>query len=350
MTFWTTFTPQKICWELSCIKTRGKAATGNWLDNRELINQALKDLKQAGITGIRLVIFPEEVTIDGKNIHWQPIEIMLLLCQKNGLAVDLCIGPYQYPNYPGIYLPKELLRNVFEGTNSLDTRTALQLYGKTFLESQLARYGEDKRIRGFHIANEWPDKQHVKGKEQIKTFVSTDFMLWAVKAMRKKTEKPISLNTNIDASDRRRLANTFGEIAEILEDQGRIGFDIYPSQETWTKAFFHKLRRIIEPYHKSYQWSCRRFSLCEMYFCEVEAQPWGSGQSWYRMITQEPNPEQKILNYNNTSLQHTFEKYIKKSGAYEVSLWGADFWLSAALLGVHWPLIQVKALARQYGS
>lgn len=347
MTIWTTFTPQKVSWELTTVQTKGKGGDGNWTAHLPLIESALKQLKGAGITGIRLVIYPYEISQDGKTFDFKPIETMLDLCKKLKVQVDLCIGPFQYPNYPGIYLPKNLLTYVFDGPNSLDTKNPLRQYADDYLEKQMDRYSEDKRIRGFHFANEWPDYQRVSGREKVRTWISEAYMVQAASVLKKRTKKPISMNTNIDASDKRKLATVFSEVLGVLEDQGRLGFDIYPSQETWSKAFLQKLRRLFEPYHRSYNWCTRKFPLCEMYFCEVEAQPWGSGQSWYRMINDEPNPQEKVLQFINTSLQKTFEKYIKQSKPYEVSLWGGDFWLCAHAMGVTWPLDQVKAIAKE---
>lgn len=347
MTIWTTFTPQKVCWELTTVHTKGKKAVSAWLEQLPVIDTALRQLKTSGITGIRLVIFPNEVTQDAKAFDWKPIETMLDLCKKHKLLVDLCVGPFQYPNYPGIFLPKQLLQYVFDGPNSLDTKSPLRQYADTYLDKQMDRYADDKRIRGFHFANEWPDYQRVAGREKVRTWISTAYMIQAAGVLKKRTKKPFSLNTNIDASDKRKLANTFSEVLGVLEDQGRLGFDVYPSQETWSKAFLQKIRRIFEPYDRSYRWCARKFPLCEMYFCEVEAQPWGSGQSWFKMINDEPNPEEKVLLLTNQSIKKTFEKYIKKSKPYEVSLWGADFWLCASAMGVTWPLEQVKALAKQ---
>ena len=347
MTYWTTFTPQKVSWELTTVLTQAKGGTGQWRTQLPLIKKALKHLSGAGISGIRLVIFPEEVTDDGKTFQWDAIDIMLDLCRKEQLKVDLCLGPYQYPNYPGIYLPAGLLQYVYDNGNSLDTQEPLLEYGKLFLDKQLERYGEDKRIRGFHFANEWPDRQHVQRKERVKSFVSTNFMLWAGQFIASHTDKIISLNTNIDAGDKRKINNTFGQLLQLLGEQGRLGFDIYPSQETWRKAFITKLQRLIEPYHESYRYNCSRFSQCELYFCEVEAQPWGSGQSWYRMILEEENPNTKVLQFRRNSLLRTYDNYLRKSRPLEVSLWGADFWLSANLMDITWPLEQVKALSKK---
>jgi hypothetical protein len=348
MTFFTTFTPGKISWELTTIANGGKGGDSNWMKHLDLIEASLKKLKAARIDGIRLTIFPNELTDDAKKFDWKPLETMLDLCQKYKVEVEWCIGPFQYPNYPGIYFPQPLLKDVFNNTRSLDTTPALRDFGDMFLEKQLMRYGDDERIRGFHFANEWPDQQHVQGKESVKTGVSHAYMLHAAKYIKEHTDKPISFNTNIDASDKRKLSNTFGELLDILEERARLGFDVYPSQETWRKAFWQKLKRLFEPYQKSYQWCDNRFPLCELFFCEVEAQPWGNGWSWYRIINAAENPQEKVIQYSTHSLPQTMKKYIHPTGTKEVSLWGAEFWLSADAMGIKWPLEQIKQMTKSH--
>jgi hypothetical protein len=344
MTLWTTFTPSKIVWELTTVQSGGKAASSNWMENKELIDTSLKLLKQHGISGIRLVIYPSELTDNGKTYDWKPIDAMLALTKKHNLQVDLCIGPYQYPNYPGIYLPKELLRYVFDNQRSLDTTNVLREYGRDFLEKQIEHFGSDKRIRGFHLANEWPDSQCVCGKEQLKGFISTDFMLKTAHYLKEHTDKPISLNTNIDAADKKKLRTTFEELLTILADQGSLGFDVYPSQESWGKTPLQKLRRLFEPYRKSLAWSQKHFKLSAITFCEVEAQPWGDGRSWLRIITSEEAPHERVLMYTTDSLHQTWNRHMKGTNAETISLWGADFWLSAHAMGIDWPLKAVKKL------
>lgn len=345
MKLWTTFTPGKVVWELTTIKNEGKSGTNEWMKHQDLVIESLKILKQYGISGIRLVIYPEEFTENGKQFNWKPIDFMISEARKQRLEIDLCVGPYQYPNYPGIYLPKQLLRHVFDNKRSLDTTPALREYANTLLEKYIERYGADKRIHGFHFANEWPDAQNVAGKESIKATVSTDFMLKAAFYLKEHTDKPILMNTNIDAADKRKLKITFEEILNVLEDQAHLGFDIYPSQETWRKVPLQKLRRIFEPYRKSFQWSQNNFKLCNIYFCEVEAQPWGNGWSWYRIINNESDPQKKVIQYTINSLQKTWDRHIKGINCGTVSLWGSDFWLSAKLMGINWPLEVVKKLS-----
>ncbi|HUQ85106.1 MAG TPA: hypothetical protein VM077_02175 [Candidatus Limnocylindrales bacterium] len=344
MKLWTTFTPQKVAWELSYILTKGKSPNSKWQENTALIDESIKKLKKAGISGIRLVIYPSELTTDGKVFRWEAINKMLKLSKKNKVEVDLCIGPFQYPNYPGIYLPEKMLNFVFDNKRCLDTTSQLWKYGMSFLEEQIAIYGEDPRIHGFHFANEWPDPQKVKGKEKIKTCISHAFMIECAKYLKANTAKPILLNTNIEAIEKSKLSKTFGEILGVLGDRGRLGFDVYPSQFIWKRYFIQKLLYLLLPYRQFFKSFQKKFGKCEMYFAEVEAQPWGSGQSWYQLINESENPNERVLKYANDSLDKTFHKYINKSGCSTVSLWGSDFWLAADKMGIKWPLEKVKSL------
>ena len=344
MQIWTTFCPSKISWELTYIETKGDKPSSDWQKNRKLIEESLHLLKQSGIAGIRLVIYPAESTQDGQTFNWTAIETMLSLCQKEKLLVDLCIGPFQYPNFPGIYLPLQLLPIASVHDKDLDTNPTLASYGKTFLQKQMKQFATDKRIHGFHFANEWPDKQRVSGRQAIRIGISEKFMLEASTLLKNMTTKPIILNTNIDASDKSKLTNTFTNILTILGSQGCLGFDVYPSQETWRKTPFQKMYRIFESYHHSFTWSQKKFAPCEMSFVEVEAQPWGNGQSWYQLISKAPNPQKSVLSYSSDSLDKTFKNYIRNTHCKRISLWGSDFWLSSKKMGIDWPLAQIKSI------
>jgi hypothetical protein len=347
MTIWTTFCPSKICWELTYAVTHGQKPTSDWLDNQELIRDSLKLLKKHGIAGIRLVIFPSEVTTEGKKFDWTAVETMLDICYQQKILVDLCLGPYQYPYYPGIYLPPQLLSYVYDNENALDTNPELRRYGIAFLQLQLEKYGQDKRIRGFHLANEWPDKQNISGKEKLKKSISEDFMIKAASLVKISTEKPISLNTNISVSDKKKLTNTLTNILTIIGEQANLGFDIYPSQETWIMRLIQMIRRIFESSSYTLRQVKKSLKDCTLYFAEVEAQPWGNGRSWYSIINSAINPQQKVLSYSSIALQRTWNTYIKGTNCEVVSLWGADFWLVANELGITWPLKAVKSLSSQ---
>ncbi len=344
MDIWTTFSPRKVAWELTEIMTKGINPTSDWQKQTLLIKDSLKTLKKAGIKGIRLVIFPSELTDDGKKFNFQPIDTMLDTCSDVGLLVTLCIGPFQYPYYPGIYIPQKLLNHIFDNDNALDTNPTLSKYGLQFLELQIERYGNDRRVFGFQIANEWPDKQNIESIEKLKKAVSEDFMTHSVSLLKRETEKPIFINTNIDASDKNKLTTIYKDLLEGLGKQGKMGFDVYPSQETWRNVPLQKIKRLIEPYHKSFRFMRKKFRRHEMYFAEVEAQPWGNGQSWFELINQEPNPNEKVLNYTRDSLKKTWKNHIKSTGCKNIGLWGSDFWLSSNNMEINWPLEEVKKL------
>lgn len=344
MQLWTTFCPSKITWELTAVSSKNKHPTSDWQRHQELIASALHILKVHGISGIRLVIFPTEITTDGKEINWQPIETMLAMCVKEKLLVDLCIGPFQYPYYPGIYLPEQLQKEITHDLLYLDGNTALAVYGIAFLQKQLTRYSKDTRLHGFHLANEWPDRQGIFGQEHLKIGVSKEFMIKAATLLKQQTTKPIALNTNIDAADTQKLQASFTEVLSVLGEQGRLGFDIYPSQETWRKVPLQKARRLLASYPTSFARVCEVFSSCEMYFAEVEAQPWGNGKSWYQIIANESHPEESILGFTPESLPLTWKKHIANTPVQTVSLWGADFWLSADALKITWPMEMIKAV------
>lgn len=347
MNLWTTFTPRKVVWELTFIKTKGNAPSYDWLENLDIIFFSLRGLKSAGIAGIRLVIYPSEITNDGKEFKWRPIETMLDLCSQEGLAVDLCIGPYQYPNYPGIYLPTELIKQLNSDLRQIDENPFFYNYGLEFLKKQIARFGDDKRVSGFHLANEWPDRQKVEGKRELKTGVSIKFMLDAAGLLKSMTRKPISLNTNINIYDFKKINSVFGDMLMILSKQGKLGFDIYPTQDKWKKNPLQSMRNKITNFPKAFKKLQSNYPETEIYFAEIEAQPWGSGQSWYRMISVEETPGVKVLNYFNDSLEKTFEKYILGSGCKTVSLWGCDFWLAAEMMGTLWPIKNIRDLSKE---
>src|SRR2546423_10185951 len=99
----TTFCPSKIVWELTAIASEGKFPSNNWQKQLALIEESLILLKQSGIAGIRLVLFPSELTNDGNAFRFEPLTTMLSVTDKLKMEVILCVGPFQYPYYPGIY-------------------------------------------------------------------------------------------------------------------------------------------------------------------------------------------------------------------------------------------------------
>jgi hypothetical protein len=348
MDLWTTFTPGKTSWELTAVATNGKKPSRDWIKNIEIIKVSLQKLAEAGISGVRLVIYPSELTADGKSFEWTPIEKVLEICRKSNLNTDLCIGPFQYPNYPGIFLPAELINSVPDNIKFIDDVNELTDYGLFFLKKQIEKFGSDKRVRGFHLGNEWPDMQKVEGKRTVRAGVSENFMLNALELLKSNTQKPILLNTNIPIYNKRQIINVFGKILHTLSDRGKLGFDIYPTQDKWKKDPFVKFMNSILDLPGAFADLQGSLPDTELYFAEVEAQPWGSGQSWFRMISEEEAPGLKILNYFNDSLVKTFEKYISGSGCKSVSLWGADFWLASDMMNIKWPLNNVRTIKKAF--
>lgn len=345
---WTTFCPQKIIWELTVVETKGRSPRNDWINKIEVIKKSLVLLKKNGISGIRLAIFPSELFLKQKSLQWQPVETMLTLCKEQGLQVNFCLGPFQYPYYPGIYLPEFILQQVNPTYEFLDSDPSLYSFGMQFLQMQLEKFAGSKLIHSFHFANEWPDKQRISGKENIRIGISEAFMLSAARLIKQNTQKIITMNTNIDCGDKKKLRKTFSSVLGSLGEQGKLGFDIYPSQESWMHTPIQKMRRIFETYHQSFAWCQEQFDPCDIYFTEVEAQPWGDGRSWYEIIKTEPEPRERVLTYSNNSLQKTWETHIAETSCKMVSLWGSDFWLSSAAMGLEWPLENVARLSKNY--
>lgn len=344
MQLWTTFFPRKVSWELTHLRTVGKGGSSDWLKNKTLIDEALATLRSSKIEGVRLVITPGELTKDGEVFHWEALEVALQVCQKNSLLVDLCLGPFQYPHYPGIRLPKVFLNNLSAETDMIDAIPALREFGMLFLKEQIKWYGDDKRIRGFYLGNEWPDKNRIEGRNDLRAGVSREFMRDSVLYLKKSTKKPILFNTNIDPSFPDRLKSVFGEFFKLLGKQARLGFDPYPSRETWRRVPDMKIKRIFITYAASMEKVRKVLGTNNLFFTEVEAQPWGNGESWYRLIKEGEDSEKEIYGYKRDDLKKTFAKYIVPTGIREVNLWCPEFWLVAKEMGISWPLEQVATL------
>ena len=341
MQLWTTFCPQKVCWELAYRATHGDLPTSDWQKKKGLIRDSLETLRHYGISGIRLVIFPYDIT-DGESFDFSSVEYILELCQQIGLQVDFCLGPFQYPHYPGIRLPYTYTQRVKQSEAALDEDTFLNNFGHIFLKAQLQKFGNDPRIRGFYLGNEWPDRQGLEGRKDIQTVISRAFMQKAVSICKKLTEKPILFNTNIDASLTWRVQSVFKDFIGDLGKQVRLGFDVYPSQETWKNKWLQKL----SPYAKAVSSLTQLLPRDQMLFTELEAQPWGGGRAWEYYLKQAPQPQEGVLTYRRESFPSTWERYVIPSRIQEVNLWGSDFWLVCYAAGITWPLEQVKKYSR----
>lgn len=330
MEYWFNFCPRKLYWELTFAKTKGKNPTGDWMREPEVLEESLKQLKVWNISGIRLIVYPSEITEDGIDFNWRPIDKVITYCEQVGLKIDFCLGPFQYPHYPGIFLPKKLLYHLTEGFKFLDNDPALKDYALYFLQKQLERYGNNKQINGFYLGNEWPDFQKIETRRELRVGVSESFMIEAAKLIKNGTNKNVILNTNIDAIEYGKMKKTFGKILAILKENAVIGLDIYPSQEKWKNVPKIKLLRNIFPYRKSTFRLSEKLKPAKLIFSEIEAQPWGSGKSWFTMI----NEDKELIDKTLTDLKETLNEKIIPSKIEKATLWSSEFWLVAKEMGL----------------
>ncbi len=342
---WTNFCPTKLYWELKQLP-EFFSLSGSWWESAQIIDKQLRLLKKAGITGLRLNIFSSEITSDAQTLHWQPIEVMLELAQKNALDVQLCLGPYQYPLWPGIRLPDVFLHDK-QVNQVIDSNKKWQSFGKEFLETQLKRYGKDQRISGFYLGNEWHTAQAIenfpKKKQQFR--VSAKQMETLTRVCKKCTKKNIIFNTNFQPFQTKKIEYTFLSLFKILKNQASIGFDIYPSQETFSKAPRLFLHRKLHSFSKDIELLKKQFSQ-RLTISEFEAQPWGNGKSWYEQLKIHTHT---VPNFAKILID-TFERYISPSQFDQVTLWGAEYWLVAYHMGQPQMLDTVEQLKKKYSN
>lgn len=336
---WANFCPKKFYWELKQLPDFAKLPE-NWWESSKLIKEQLVLLKKAGITGLRLNIFNTELTSNAQTIHWQPLETFLDIAEQTGLEVHLCLGPYQYPLWPGIRLPENLL-NEKKFSRVIDNNKKWKEFGCGFLEEQLKRYGKHKVITGFYLGNEWHTTQRIEDfakKNDIFT-VSQKHMESLARLCKKFTKKPIIFNTNLQPFHLKKLEFSFLSLIKILKNQSWIGFDVYPSQETFLKSPSLLIHRKLHSFSQDVEVVKKKF-LPRLTISEFEAQPWGDGKSWYEQITNSP----KIIANTVTQLEKTFSSFLSVKQFEYATLWGAEFWLIAYHLGHHEMLDTVSEL------
>lgn len=339
---WTNFCPKKHFFELKQLP-EFSTLSEQWWDAPKVLSQELQLLKKAGITGIRANIFCNELTTDAQTLHWQPIETLLKLAQKNNLEVQLCLGPYQYPLWPGIRLPQSLLEDRLPN-KIVDANKKWKTFGKEFAEAQLKRYGKDPRISGFYLGNEWHTSQAIENFPNKKQLfrVSAKHMESLARVCKKWTRKPILFNTNIQPHLQKKLEYTFLSLIKILKNQMWVGFDIYPSRETFFNAPLLFLHRKLHSFTKDIALTKKRF-LERVTISEFEAQPWGNGKSWYEQLkihTHTVPIQAKIL-------RMTFAQYISAKQFDQVTLWGTEYWLIAYHMGQPQMLDAIEKLVRK---
>lgn len=325
---WANFCPIKHYWELKQLPEFSNLPEF-WWQSLGLIEQELVLLQKAGIEGLRLNIFNTELCPDGEHINWQPLDLFLDLAQKNNLEIHLCLGPYQYPLWPGIRLPKPLLdEKKFQ--KMVDNNKKWKQFGQSFLEEELKRYGRSKLIAGFYLGNEWHTTQRIEDHVPKSTIfsISEKHMQSLSRVCKKLTRKPIFFNTNWDVSQLKKIEHSFVAVFNILKNQAWIGFDIYPSQLVFTKAPRVLFRRKMYSFKQEVEYVKKKFTQ-RVLISEFEAQPWGNGKSWYEQMKQKPQLSKEQAN----KLEANFPKFADPKLFEFFTLWGAEFWLVAYHMG-----------------
>jgi len=352
---WANICPRKLYWELE--QTTDKSLFKEWYFYPEILAESFRLLNQAGVTGIRLNIFNYELTFKQKSTDWQALELALNLAQQNQLQVHLCLGPWQYPLWPGLRLPNYMTASMTASKvesqpntiNYLDNNLEIFEWGNWWLESQLERYGNDPRIAGFYLGNEWPNKQALENDVETNWKISPAYMSQAMAICHAYTDKPIIMNTNLDASQPEKIINTYQKLWQFAPKQFRLALDVYPSRETWRLAPELRFRR----QHLSWAEDVKRLQSkipVQVMVGEFEAQPWGAGESWAQWWQNSSGNFDHRLKFSPKILNQWFIRYLNPAPINEITLWGAEFWLTGQLLGYGWPLKLVRQWSQLFGQ
>lgn len=356
----TTFFPRKMMWEAAeLLKVQGKWPGGDesdWLSHQSVIEGQIAALAAAGFRGGRLTVVPFELTQDGKSFNWNPLETALKIMKKYGLVADLCIGPLDFPYYPGIRVPQNIeqeLRGHFADrgkshiTISLkkdryfpELNQTIQEYALGFLQSICQAYGTDSRIDKLYLGNEWPDTHGIEGVEGTMS-IDDDLMQAAIEILLRSTNKPVTLNTNIHPSELNRINNTFKSLFDQLGSRGVLGIDTYPTQEVGIASYRGNYGDFIRAVQGA-------FPATQLVFTEVQAEPWPpgelAGRSWAEIY--KIYPRAVIGRYYEQVFPPTLETHVLASGLKEIGLWGAPLWPIVAQLGYNFPLNMLTTVAQ----
>lgn len=347
----STILPRKIVWEL----------TGNsdWFVQQDVFRSALTDLKAAGLKGGRLAIFPFEVTRDGSTYNWEPMDTAIDLMHEHGMTVDLCIGPLDYPYYPGIRLPSDLEHVLQQeatqngadhivisqeaDVNFPESSVAIRDFAHAFVAAQIDRYGTDPRIDKLYVGNEWPDTHAIENVSGVTMCIEEDLMLEILKDLMNGTDKRIALNTNIHPSEPNKMETVLGPLFNVLKERGVLGLDTYPTRE---EESFH-LRPTMSRYKQMVDTLRGIFPQSEIVFTEYQAEPWPiemQGQAWVDIYAD--NPE-LFTRFYQKQFPPTLESHVIASGIREVGLWGAPAWPVLKREGYTFPTQMMATIAKK---
>lgn len=354
----TTLLFRQIIWEI--LESKKLPSHSNWMQEQELVGEALDVLVRAGISGARLAILPFELTKDGATINWKPLETAIDMLISRGMSVDLCVGPIDYPYAPGIRLPQpleELLRNEFAQTDQ-DTITigsepdpsvpqssaAITQFCYTFLEKQMKRYGTDERISTICFGNEWPNKHGVEGHGLYtsKVCVTEELMKKLGQIILNHTQKPVFLNTNIHPSRFAKFNRELGGLVQFFGPQALVAFDVYPTEE----------RKVLREFIATWWYGCsinrirRRYPQAQLAFGEFQAELFAAGnlagKPWLKILELAPK---EVHDFFMSKFPGFFKSHVIPSRITDISLWGAPKWIALALAGYDFPIELLRTVA-----
>ncbi|MGH7246247.1 MAG: hypothetical protein ACREGI_04940, partial [Candidatus Levyibacteriota bacterium] len=66
----------------------------DWIAHQDIMKEDIATLAQHGIKAARLAILPFEITQDGQNFEFTPVDTALTIMHEKGMTADLCLGPF----------------------------------------------------------------------------------------------------------------------------------------------------------------------------------------------------------------------------------------------------------------
>lgn len=358
----TTVFPRKIMWEaVQVLKARDEWAyeidESDWFRRPDIFEEHIARLAANGIKGGRLEVVPFELTQDGINFDYAPLEKAIEIMARYNMAVDLCLGPLDYPYYPGIRLPinlERLLGDTFStgGVNQIiisdepdllypSASQEIKDFALRFLQETLSRYGHDPRIEKLYLGNEWPDEHGIEGIDGTMN-VSHELMQEFAQMIMDGSDKKVAINTNIHPTQPGKFTAVLGQLLNLLGERGVLGLDVYPTRENQIR----ELSESIPEYANLINELRRRFPNTDLVFTEFQAEPWPpegiAGQSWIDIFRQHP---EIFIEFFQRSFPPSLESHIIASGITEVGLWGAPAWLSVDDLEYIFPLEMMQTIA-----
>lgn len=361
----TTLFPRKIFYEMMLAKHQlGEWPGGEelWFKHLEIFEEALQILKDAGIKSARLEVVPFELSKDGKEFDWQPLELAIEMMKMYDIAVELCIGPLDYPYHPGIRLPikledtlraeinskgeNEIRISMDQDGNFPNSSAEIRDFGLLFTQEIMKRFGNHPDIRRFYIGNEWPNEHGVEGSGlgHVTMKVEKDFMLEVVRIVKAATDKKIAINTNIHPSEPQILEKDLGELINILGEQGIVGFDTYSTREAESPELFPTMFQ----YEEMMKQIRAMYPKTEMVFTEFQAETWPpdelAGRAWAEIYQNHPD---LVTQFYQNFFPPTLESHVIASGIKDVNLWGAPLIIVCSMLGYDFPKRMMSTIAEQ---